>query len=871
MTHRLVLAAALCARFAVASGGPAAWPRSWSTFPTATPSVTWPDGPIVGNGNMGLAVGGAPGSVHIFGTVHGFWSNSFGENSTMPPLAAGRGKGEGNGEGGGEGNGEGGGEGEGESFPLCPGANCSITVGLTLLRLFVSSPQLALSWTAQLDIERAVATVALGGAGGAALELELWASATSQVAVVTLRNTGTVAVDALNVSTAVNGNVQRVPISGVCAAAGGGGAPAACPTAPAIATVLVTKDANSAAARSPFPITAAAELRPIAADAGVVGAGSAPFCFTEPQSSWTTGGKVDTLTCGVESVLSLAPGASVTFALSMAASEDPGVRPASPAQAVDARVAALTAAGLAPLRAAHEAWWAGHWAASAVSLEGEPETEAFWYASIYALGSGTRAGQVTMDLWSPWRTTDYSSWRSNPTMDYNQQALYSGVVAANHLELTPPYYDLLDAAVAGGSPAAESAALGCPGGLHLSVDLAPFGLKLGVFGAAQAWGIRSNAAYAAVLHAYEWAASDPADAAVQAWAASQLSFLSGVAAFWRCYFTKVAVPDAPDGYRYHSVGDCDGDEGCDTHYPPQVITNPTWTVTYVQRLLETLLSMSAALGRAADPSWSDMLGHLPPTPTTVVAGVPVLSAYGEGAANSSATQASSFKGQAGYLHALWPGETLSPLSEPNATLALAALNSFNYTSWGQANSFSWMYASASRAGVPPDTILARWRGEVRATVKSNGLISFSGLCSDSLGAIAFVHDMLVQGQEGFVRLFPAWPANQSAAFATLRMRGAVLVSAAYAGRAEWAGRVAGRTGGTLNATLLADASAPLSLLSPWPDAPTSSVSIVDAATGLPPAGGVSWGAVAGASGGPLASWAGVKGHSYVATLASGAA
>ena len=837
-------AAALLARPAGARGSPADWPCKWATFPKETPSVTWPDGPVVGNGNMGLAVGGAPGVATLYGTVHGFWSNSFGENSTMPPLGGGADAA------------------PGSAFPMCPGANCSITVGLTLLRLSVSSPQLARSWTAQLDIARAVATVSLGGESGEALELELWASATSQVAVLTLRNAGSVALAGLNVTAAVNDNVQRVPTSAACADSSGG-APASCPAPPALASILLTKDANSAAARSAFPIFAAAAVRPVLADAGATATATLPFAATEPQSSWAAGKSVDTLTSGITSVLSLAPGASVSFALSMAASEDPGVKPATPSQAVGARVAAVTPAGLAPLRAAHEAWWAAHWAASSGALDGEDATEAFWFSALYALGAGTRAGQVTMDLWSPWRTTDYSSWRSNPTMDYNQQALYSGAVAANHVELTQPYYDLLSAAVASGSPAAESAALGCPGGLHFSVDLAPFGLKLGVFGEPQAWGIRSNAVYAAVLHSYHWAASDPADADVQAWARGQLPFLRGVAAFWRCYFTKVAVPDAPDGFRYHSIGDCDGDEGCDAHYPPEVITNPTWTVVYVRRLLETLLSMSAALDTAPDPSWADMLAHLPPTPTTTVNGVAVLSAYGEGAVNSSASQATSFRGQAGYLHSLWPGETLSPLSEANATLAAAALATFDSVSWGQDNSFSWMYASAARAGVAPDRTLAHWRAELLVSYRTNRLVAFGGLCSDSLGAIAFVHDMLVQSQEGFVRLFPGWPANQSAAFSTLRMRGAVLVSAAYEGRPEWAGLVAGRTGGTANATLLAGASGKLALLSPWPAAPTSSISVVDQATGQPVA--VSWGSVPGASGGPLAQWTAAKGHAYLVT------
>ena len=179
----------------------------------------------------------------------------------------------------------------------------------------------------------------------------------------------------------------------------------------------------------------------------------------------------------------------------------------------------------------------------------------------------------------------------------------------------------------------------------------------------------------------------------------------------------------------------------------------------------------------------------------------------------------------------------------------------------QDNSFSWNYAAAARAGVPPDAILAEWRRELGANLKTNRLVAFGGLCSDSLGAVAFVHDMLVQSQEGFLRLFPAWPANASAAFATLRMRGAVLVSASFAGRAEWAGRVAGRTGGTVNATLLAEAGGELRLLSPWPAEPPSAVAITDAASGA--AVQPTWSTLPGPNGGPLASFVARRGATYI--------
>jgi len=848
MLRALLLLAFLCrwqgshaAVSAGGGGGPASWPASWSTWPRATPSSGWPDGPIVGDGNTGLSVGGTDGSLTIYGTVHGFWSASYGSNSSMPPLR------------------------NGLDFPECPGPSCVITVGLTLLRLVVSSPQLAGggaagTWTAVLDMAAATATISLRGSGGAMLNASLWVSATGSAGVLTLTNAGSVTIDALNVTAAVNGNCQNVPLQASCSDASG--APAACASPPALADIVLTKAANPAGVVSPLAITAAAAVRGVATMGGAAAVSTTQHSATEPQSCWVR--SANTATEGVTTVLSLPPGGAVVYALGMAASEDAGVKPRAPAAVATERAAGVTTAGLPALRAAHVAWWASYWNASAVSLGGEAETEAFWYASLYALGSGTRAGQATMDLWSPFRTTDYSSWRSNPTMDYNQQALYSGVVAANHLELTDPYYSLLEQAVASGSPALEAAALGCPG-IHLSVDLAPYGLKLGVFGAPQAWGIRSNAAYAAVLYSYQWAAVDHADAAVLTWARTRAwPFLSAVADFWACYAKKTAVAGAPDGYRYWSIGDCDGDENCDASLSPAEATNPQWTLAYVRRCLETLESMAAATGLPLSPAWADLLAHLPPTATTVVDGAPVLAPYGEGAANASASAQRSFRGQAGYLHALWPGETLSPMSEPNATLAAAALNTFAHVSWGQDNSFSWVYASAVRAGVPPDTFLPIWRRELTANMKTNRLVAFGGLCSDSLGAVAFVHDMLVQSQEGFVRFFPAWPANQSASFTSLRMRGAVLVSATFAGRAAWAGLVAGRTGtpGVTAISLLAEGGGRITILTPWGNVYASgAVTINDVATGEQMF--IEWSELPGAFGGPLATFNATRGATYI--------
>ena len=54
-------------------------------------------------------------------------------------------------------------------FPGCPAQDCAITVGLTLARVIVASPQLAgarATWNATLDIATGTATVDLGSGDG---------------------------------------------------------------------------------------------------------------------------------------------------------------------------------------------------------------------------------------------------------------------------------------------------------------------------------------------------------------------------------------------------------------------------------------------------------------------------------------------------------------------------------------------------------------------------------------------------------------------------------------------------------------------------------------------------------------------------------
>ena len=386
----------LVASLLLAASSAAPPPARFSTFPPGTPSTTFPDGPFLGNGATGVVVGGAPGTITLYFALSGFWSSGYGHNSSMPPLAEGP-----------------------LSFPGCPSNNCSITVGLTLATVTLQSEALAAkgaSWAATLDLAGARADVALAAPGGFALNLTCFVSATTLLTVVEVQNVGTAPLP-INFTLAANGNMLNVPIASGCLDAAGG--PAACPApgGAALPGAWVTKDANPPGAQVAIPITAALTARTLRS-AGLSAASTSPYAATVPHTPWTGGPAVATATTGTATALTIAPGGGFTRALCAAASRDPGVAPASPLQFALAKVAAVAAADLPQLAAAHRAWWAAFFARSSVTLDpAASATEAFWWTSVYAMGAGSRAGGVVMDLWSPWRTTDYSAWRSNPTMD----------------------------------------------------------------------------------------------------------------------------------------------------------------------------------------------------------------------------------------------------------------------------------------------------------------------------------------------------------------------------------------------------------------------------------------------------------------------
>jgi hypothetical protein len=101
------------------------------------------------------------------------------------------------------------------------------------------------------------------------------------------------------------------------------------------------------------------------------------------------------------------------------------------------------------------------------------------------------------------------------------------------------------------------------------------------------------------------------------------------------------------------------------------------------------------------------------------------------------------------------------------------------TEWiGHFNGFSMTFPGAVRVGHDPVQILARMREQLEACGFPNLMIfTGGGGIENCSGVPATINEMLVQGHQGMLRLFPVWPRDRAASFVRLRTPGAFLVSA----------------------------------------------------------------------------------------------
>jgi hypothetical protein len=420
-----------------------------------------------------------------------------------------------------------------------------------------------------------------------------------------------------------------------------------------------------------------------------------------------------------------------------------GKDPLVEAQALSA---ALTPGKVAEYGVLHRQWWQGFWSKSFIEIP-DKVLEQHWYAAQYIMASCSRAGKVAPGLWGNWLTTDKPGWHGDFHLNYNFQAPYFGVYAANHADVSLPLYQAINEFVPRGKKIAEKKGWK---GVHFPVSIGPWGMC--PEGDDSDWGQRSNAAYAALNFIWHYQYTQDLE-----WLRkSGYPFLREVADFWEDYLKY-------ENGRYVIYKDS-------MHEGSGPDMNNLLSLGLVRTLFKNMGVMSADLGVDGNrrAKWQDICEKL--------------SAFPIQERNNKTVFRYTEKGMEwcdgntlGIQH-IFPAGAIGLDSDPK--LLEISRNMIHVMGrWSDGNGFATWYTACARVGHDPKAILAGLRTESDKRSMSNRLLSYGGGGIENCAGFNAINEMLLQSHEGVLRFFPCWPNDQDAKFGTLRTVGAFLVSA----------------------------------------------------------------------------------------------
>ncbi len=489
----------------------------------------------------------------------------------------------------------------------------------------------------------------------------------------------------------------------------------------------------------------------------------------------------------------LSPAQPVVLVAAIVTSEES----AAPLDEARRRVAALTPERIDTLRRAHRQWWRDFWSASFVDI-GDPLIEKFYYGSHYLLASCSRNRRFPPSLFGNWTTADAPSWQADYHLNYNHQAPWWGVFSSNHAELADPY----DTPILEYLPIARENARKYlrTRGVYYDVGIGPKGLETAFMpdghsipgeGNRMFLGQKSNAAFAAANMLLRFDLTRDREYARRVY-----PFLLEVANFWEDYLRW-------ENGHYVIANDASGevgDGGSDR--------NNCLSLGLVRMFFQGMLELSQDLDSdaARRSKWQNILDHLSDFPTAVVDGVRQIRGAESGpAAGRVGPQRNNTRIE--FMGMVWPSRVVGLESDPAMLQVLRDdVRGWADSEWiGHFNGFSMTFPGAVRVGHDPTDILTKLRRQLTVSTFPNLMIfGGGGGIENCSGVPATINEMLLQGHAGVLRVFPVWARDRPARFGRLRAPGAFLVSSEL------------REGEVKSLTLESEAGRDCTLRNPWP-------------------------------------------------------
>lgn len=413
--------------------------------------------------------------------------------------------------------------------------------------------------------------------------------------------------------------------------------------------------------------------------------------------------------------------------------------------------------------------WTDFFSASKVTLE-DKEIEKFYNSSLYHLAGCMGNKEFPPGLFGNFITDDFFPWAGDYHMNYNYEAPYYCIFSSNHPELFDGYM----APIHDMNEEAEKFAgfFGCKG-YAFPVSFGPKALDVYSMPACKEHGVlflgqKSHAAYACVIPLMHWFSTYDKEYARE----NYYEFVLNVAAFWEDYLVKkngryIIKKDAAHEIPYYR-----GEKfRYITHFGQVGTINAINSLGLVKMLFDGIYDMAKELGLNEEKYalWEDIIENLSDFPTFIKKGKKCFrySKFGICWRDENTV---------GLQH-IYPASQIG--FESGEKLLKIAKNTYfiNDRRLDDNGSNSYLPAGA-RIGVDPAFIIEGIHQNIKEFGLPNRMFRHHGGGIEHLTMVpATINEMLLQGHEGIIRLFPCWDKKSPASFENLRADGAFLVSA----------------------------------------------------------------------------------------------
>jgi len=430
----------------------------------------------------------------------------------------------------------------------------------------------------------------------------------------------------------------------------------------------------------------------------------------------------------------------------------------------------------------HEQQWQQFWSRSGVELA-DRDLQNWWYRQLYYLRCLSRPGAYAIALQGGYNSK--ANWHGTWTMNYNAEQTFWPAFSTNHVELSEPFIDLVNAFHARARWYAKTV-FNCEGAASPH-NLWPFEpdpeqcvsvnkRQLAYMPWSYGIGTAGHMAHILWMH-YVYSADtlylkDKIYPILRDYALFYASFIE------KCKLSNGKVIFGPS---------------VDPEHTPFGWDNSPYDLAWAQHTLKAAIQAAKDLGVDTDLAkrWSNSLSKLPYYPVS------------EGVVKVGDRED-------GYniitpVVPLFPAEQVSWFSAEHEKGLFKHTLQWIDSRYNRNNSVVMLNVARARLSMTEDAFndTKTW---FKGKEQPNGLFYWKAhgyYMSEQTAVAGLITEFLIQSVDGIVRLFPAWPDNKDAAFSQLRTRGAFLVSARQ------------RNGLVSDVTVKSLVGGELKLLSPW--------------------------------------------------------